>query len=158
MQLNYQFAHTSFGTVLVATSAKGVAHLSFVPTERAGLTELQKRFPNAVLNKKSDVLQKRALGALTKQTKVPLDLHGTPFQLHVWEALLKIPHGMVTTYGDIARHLGMPTASRAVGTAVGRNPVAVLVPCHRVISANGTFGNYHWGRERKVAILAREAA
>ena len=87
-----------------------------------------------------------------------LALKGTPFQLKVWEALLRIPEGRVLAYGDLARRLGDPAASRAVGTAIGQNPVGYLIPCHRVIQATGALGDYHWGADRKRAILALERA
>jgi AraC family transcriptional regulator of adaptative response/methylated-DNA-[protein]-cysteine methyltransferase len=87
-----------------------------------------------------------------------LHLRGTNFQIKVWEALLRIPAGQVTTYGQLAARIGQPAASRAVGSAVGHNPVAVLIPCHRVIRSLGEFGNYRYGAARKVALLAHEFA
>ena len=83
---------------------------------------------------------------------------GTPFQLRVWEALLRIPEGRVLAYGDVARQAGVPGAVRAVGTAIGQNPVAYLIPCHRVIQSSGALGDYHWGPARKRALLALERA
>jgi AraC family transcriptional regulator of adaptative response/methylated-DNA-[protein]-cysteine methyltransferase len=87
-----------------------------------------------------------------------LFLSGTNFQIKVWEALMRIPPGHVVAYGDIARYIGEPRAARAVGAAVGSNPVSLLVPCHRVIRKMGTFGNYRWGLARKKAILGWEMA
>ena len=97
---------------------------------------------------------------LSRRSGHPLHLHltGTNFQIKVWEALLRIPPGQVTTYGQIAARIGQPTATRAVGTAVGHNPIAVLIPCHRVIRGLGEFGNYRYGAARKVALLAHEYA
>ena len=85
-------------------------------------------------------------------------MKGTEFQLKVWETLLKIPVGQLTTYGNIAREIQMPQASRAVGTAIGDNPVAFLIPCHRIIQSTGILGGYHWGTTRKAAIIGWEAA
>lgn len=90
--------------------------------------------------------------------KIPLHLKGTDFQIKVWESILKIPKGKLVTYGDIATNINNSKASRAVGTAVGKNPVAYLIPCHRVIQASGNLGNYHWGATRKAAITGWEAA
>jgi methylated-DNA-[protein]-cysteine S-methyltransferase len=89
---------------------------------------------------------------------VPLRLVGTPFQVAVWEALLQVPYGATTTYGDLAARLGRPTASRAVGAANGRNPVSVIVPCHRLVGADGGLTGYGWGVERKAWLLAHEQA
>jgi AraC family transcriptional regulator of adaptative response/methylated-DNA-[protein]-cysteine methyltransferase len=94
----------------------------------------------------------------SKLNQIKLHLKGTPFQLKVWEALLKVPMGRLTTYGTIARQIALPTASRAVGTAIGDNPVAFLIPCHRIIQSTGLFGGYHWGSLRKTAIIGWEAA
>ena len=92
------------------------------------------------------------------KTEIGLHLLGTPFQIKVWEALLKIPEGKMTTYGTIATRLGDAKASRAVGTAVGRNPVSWLIPCHRVLGSDGALHGYHWGLVRKRSMLAMEAA
>ena len=90
--------------------------------------------------------------------QIKLHLAGTPFQLKVWESLLKIPMGHLTTYGDIAQTIQNPNASRAVGTAIGSNPVAFLIPCHRVIQNSGHIGGYMWGLDKKSAIIGWEAA
>jgi AraC family transcriptional regulator of adaptative response/methylated-DNA-[protein]-cysteine methyltransferase len=90
--------------------------------------------------------------------KIKLHLKGTPFQLKVWETLLKIPTGNLTSYGEIAKNMETPNASRAVGTAIGANPIAFLIPCHRVIQTTGNFGGYRWGNTRKTAIIGWEAA
>lgn len=96
--------------------------------------------------------------AVQRDTSVPLLLRGTGFQIHVWQALLAIPSGALVSYGAIAQALGKPKASRAVGTAVGNNPISVLIPCHRVIQQSGALGGYAWGLERKVALLGQELA
>ncbi|MEJ7677450.1 MAG: methylated-DNA--[protein]-cysteine S-methyltransferase [Segetibacter sp.] len=94
----------------------------------------------------------------SKLNQIKLHLRGTEFQLKVWETLLKIPMGQLTTYGSIAKQIQTPNASRAVGTAIGANPVAFLIPCHRIIQSTGVFGQYHWGSIRKTAIIGWEAA
>ena len=109
-----------------------------------------------------DVIQQNALYIFThdwsKLHQIKLHLKGTAFQLKVWEALLKIPMGQLSTYGNIAASIKNPNASRAVGTAIGSNPVAFLIPCHRVIQSTGTFGGYMWGPVRKTAMIGWEAA
>ena len=113
----------------------------------------------APLAQKAFVIAART-GDHKQRSKTPLSLHvrGTHFQLKVWEALLKIPHGALVTYGDIAKWIENPKASRAVGTAVGANAISLLIPCHRVILSSGIVHNYRWGAARKNAILAFEAA
>ena len=89
-------------------------------------------------------------------TKIPLHLKGTEFQCKVWEALLEIPYGTITTYSNIAEKVGRPKAQRAVGTAIGKNPILFLIPCHRVVAANGKLGGFYWGIDKKVMLLNRE--
>lgn len=162
MTIHYQFAHSPFGQLIAASTAKGVCHLSFEADKTTALANLQSRFPNAQCFEKDDELQHSALSFFQQDWKqldqVKLHLKGTPFQLKVWEALLKIPLGQLSTYGEIAKHIEQPTASRAVGTAIGSNPVAFLIPCHRVIQASGQIGGYHWGSNRKSAMIGWEAA
>jgi AraC family transcriptional regulator of adaptative response/methylated-DNA-[protein]-cysteine methyltransferase len=108
------------------------------------------------------MLQQHALFIFQKDWKglpeIKLHLKGTDFQLKVWDALLKIPAGRLSTYGSIGNQIDMPTASRAIGTAIGANPVGYLIPCHRVIQSTGEVGGYHWGPTRKAAMIAWEAA
>ncbi len=162
LHINYSFAETPFGNVIVAATAKGICHISFAETETTGLQALTAAFPNAQYKQVLDRMQQNALYIFThdwtKLSEIKLHLKGTPFQVKVWEALLKIPTGTLTTYGSIAQHLQQPTASRAVGSAVGDNPVAFLIPCHRVIQSGGAFGQYHWGSNRKTAMIGWEAA
>ena len=109
-----------------------------------------------------DLFQQNALFIFshdwTKLNEIKLHLKGTDFQLKVWETLLKIPLGKLVTYGSIAKEIKSPKASRAVGSAIGDNPVAFLIPCHRVIQSTGAFGQYHWGSARKTAMIGWEAA
>ena len=162
LQINYSFAETPFGNIIVASTAKGICHLAFADDEKAALNQLQLEFPKATFRQVVDTIQQNALFIFTQDwkdlSKIKLHLKGTPFQIKVWEALLKIPMGDVSTYSGIANSINNPNASRAVGTAIGDNPVAFLIPCHRVIRSTGDFGQYHWGSIRKTAMIGWEAA
>lgn len=162
LSINYCFTRTLFGEMLVASTSKGVCCMTFCDDREQALAELGHHFPFATFEKRPDEFQERALAVFsmnwTNLNEVKLHLRGTEFQLKVWEALLKIPLGTLTTYGDIANYLDSPNSSRAVGTAIGDNPVAFLIPCHRVIRSTGTLGGYHWGLTRKTAIIGWEAA
>lgn len=160
--IHYSFAETPFGGVIVASTTKGICHMTFVEEDEAqALTALQAKFPNAVYRRQLDERQQSAISIFTqdwnKLGAIKLHLKGTAFQLKVWETLLKIPMGKLTTYGTIADRLENPNASRAVGTAIGENPVAFLIPCHRVIRASGELGGYRWGLTRKMALIGWEA-
>jgi AraC family transcriptional regulator of adaptative response/methylated-DNA-[protein]-cysteine methyltransferase len=160
--INYSFAETPFGDVLIASTEKGICHISFVEDESTELALLKQEFGKATFNQKTDLQQQNALLIFKEDWKdieqVKLHLKGTSFQVKVWEALLKIPFGQVSTYNSIAKSIDQPNASRAVGTAIGNNPVAFLIPCHRVIRSTGVFGQYHWGPMRKTAMLGWEAS
>ena len=160
--INYSFAESPFGNIIVASTLKGICYMAFADDERSAFAALKKHFPNATYKQMVDIIQQHALYIFThdwsKLHQVKLHLKGTPFQLKVWETLLKIPMGKLSTYGNIAAQIQQPNAARAVGTAIGSNPVAFLIPCHRVIQSSGTFGNYMWGATRKTAIIGWEAA
>jgi AraC family transcriptional regulator of adaptative response/methylated-DNA-[protein]-cysteine methyltransferase len=162
LQINYSFAETPFGNIIVASTTKGICHLAFADNENEALQQLQLQFPNAKFRQVVDTIQQNALFVFTQDwkdlSKIKLHLKGTPFQIKVWEALLKIPMGDVSTYSGVANTINNPNASRAVGTAIGDNPVAFLIPCHRVIRSTGDFGQYHWGSIRKTAMIGWEAA
>ena len=162
LQINYSFAESPFGNILVASTKKGICHLAFADDAEKAFGELLKLFPNAHISQMVDAVQQNALFIFSQDWKnlseIKLHLKGTGFQLKVWETLLKIPMGQVTTYGDIAASVGNEKASRAVGSAVGDNPVAFLIPCHRVIKSTGAIGQYHWGSVRKTAMIGWEAA
>ncbi|ANI90452.1 cysteine methyltransferase [Arachidicoccus ginsenosidimutans] len=162
LSLNYSFAESPFGNLIVASTAKGVCYMAFAENEQEALFDLKKQFSNAVFHKKLDMLQQNALFIFqndwSKLPEIKLHLKGTDFQLKVWETLLKIPFGKLSTYGNVAEEIGNPSASRAVGTAIGSNPVAFLIPCHRVIRSSGTFDGYRWGNIRKTAIIGWEGA
>ncbi len=162
LSINYSFAESPFGDVLVAATPKGICHLAFADEQDDAFRVLQEKFPNAQFHQKVDATQQNALFIFTQDwsrlNEIKLHLKGTDFQLKVWEALLRIPMGQLSTYGDIASSVNSPNASRAVGTAIGDNPVALLIPCHRVIRASGELGGYHWGLARKAAIIGWEAS
>ncbi len=162
LTINYSFSTSRFGYVLIASTYKGICYMGFSDDDEIALIELQHRFPKASFTPQTDEIQKNALHIFTEdQSKVAhitLHLKATDFQLKVWETLLNIPLGNLTTYGTIARSIHKPKASRAVGTAIGRNPIAFLIPCHRVIPSTGAIGSYMWGTVRKTAIIGWEAS
>lgn len=157
--INYSVGRSPFGTVLIASSSKGIVHMGF--DERDSLARLRTTFPHARIIRKNDAMQKAALSVFRKPTALPrirLYVQGTPFQHKVWSALLSIPSGALSTYGAIAKRIKAPAAHRAVGSAIGANPIAFLIPCHRVIRASGALGDYHWGTARKKRMIAWESA
>ena len=162
LAINYCFAESPFGKIMVASTAKGICHMFFEDNEKDALSTLMLRFPGARYHQMGDQFQQDALFVFqndwTQLEQIKLHLVGTPFQLNVWKSLLSIPLGDLSTYGAIAQAIGKPKASRAVGTAIGSNPVAFLIPCHRVIQASGNMGGYRWGETRKSAMIAWEAA
>ena len=162
LSINYSFAESPFGNLIVASTSKGVCHMAFDDDETNALNNLKQKFPNATFQRKSDLIQQNALFLFqndwSQLPEIKLHLKGTQFQLKVWETLLKIPMGQLATYGGIARQIGRANASRAVGTAIGSNPVAFLIPCHRVIQSSGNIGGYMWGNTRKTAIIGWEGA
>src|SRR5690606_8306188 len=162
LSINYSFAESPFGNLIVASTSKGVCYMAFDPDEANALNNLIQKFPNATFQQKLDLIQQHALSIFQndwrKLSEIKLHLKGTDFQLKVWETLLKIPAGQLSTYGNIAAQIGNANASRAVGTAIGSNPVAFLIPCHRVIQSSGNIGGYMWGETRKTAIIGWESA
>ncbi|MDD4822961.1 MAG: methylated-DNA--[protein]-cysteine S-methyltransferase [Bacteroidales bacterium] len=160
MIIRYSIAETLFGRVIVASSQLGVCFLGFCEKQEPGLNELRARFPQNSFVEGSDEFQLAALSLIQpdkqERSEVRLHLMGTPFQLKVWKALLSVPSGSVTTYSQLAQLIGSPKAVRAVGNAVGKNPVSLLIPCHRVIRSDGLSGGYHWGADRKKCILEWE--
>lgn len=165
LTIRYGEHDSPFGPCLIGVTARGICWLAFVPAgERAlAFTALRDHWRGAALQEDGQgtraVVRRvfdRARSA--RDTPLPLLLKGTNFQLKVWEALLRVPIGAVTTYEGVAKAIDAPRAARAVGTAVGHNPVAFVIPCHRVIRATGAFGDYRWGAERKKALLAWEQA
>jgi AraC family transcriptional regulator, regulatory protein of adaptative response / methylated-DNA-[protein]-cysteine methyltransferase len=162
LSIHYSYAESPFGDLLIASTDKGICYMAFADDHPAALAALKSHFPQAAFQQIVDVAQQNALFIFTQDwqnlQQIKLHLKGTEFQLKVWEQLLKIPSGQLSTYGAIAQQIDQPAASRAVGTAIGSNPVAFLIPCHRVIQSTGTFGGYMWGPTRKTAMIGWEAA
>jgi AraC family transcriptional regulator of adaptative response/methylated-DNA-[protein]-cysteine methyltransferase len=160
--VKFGFHPSPFGECLIAVTPRGICHLAFTgPVSRhAALERLRHDWPRAELRADQPATRDAVARAFpaggAKRPPLALHIKGTNFQLKVWEALLQIPDGGVTTYGDIAGALHQPGASRAVGTAVGSNPVSWLIPCHRVIRSTGELGGYAWGIERKKVMLLKE--
>lgn len=161
--IDYGFHPCPFGIALVMATAKGVCGLAFGDEgeEKKILADMRARWPKATYREAPEHTAKIAaqiFGDGQQGSDVALHLLGTPWQVKVWQALLAIPQGKVSTYRAIAGSVASAGASRAVGTAVGRNPISWLIPCHRVLASDGTLHGYHWGLERKRAMLAIEAA
>lgn len=160
--INYRFTESPFGNLIIASTQKGICYMAFEEDNHKAFQSLKLKFPNAGLREKPDTIQQNALSIFQNDWRnlpeIKLHLKGTDFQLKIWETLLKIPLGKLTTYGDIASRIGSSNASRAVGTAIGSNPVAFLIPCHRVIRSSGNLGGYMWGNTRKSAIIGWESA
>ena len=159
--IRYGLHASPFGKCLVAVTERGICHLGFAQaSEGAAIDNLVADWKNARMiedNRGTAPLIEPIFDLKYRGKPLNIHLRGTNFQLKVWEALLKIPTGAVTTYEGLAQRIGQPAASRAVGTAVGHNPIAVLIPCHRVIRKVGEFGNYRYGALRKKALLAYES-
>jgi AraC family transcriptional regulator of adaptative response/methylated-DNA-[protein]-cysteine methyltransferase len=162
--IRYGFHPSPFGTALIMATDYGLAGLAFADdgAEAESLADMQRRWPRA------EYVEDRAGTAPLAQrifnphkwrpdTPLKIVFIGSDFEIRVWETLLKVPFGCATTYSDVARHIGRPSAARAVGAAVGRNPFAFVVPCHRVLGRTGNLTGYHWGLTRKRAILGWEA-
>ena len=163
LEMHYLFSPSSFGDVIIASTKKGISHIAFVDEGRQkAVATLQAAFPFATLSNQADDNNSCAANIFQLNWdnigEVRLHLKATKFQMKVWESLIKVPAGSLTTYHQLAQQIGNAKASRAVGSAVASNPVAVLIPCHRVIRSTGVFGNYHWKPERKAAIIGWEAA
>jgi len=160
LSIRYGWFDSPFGQALAMGTGKGLCGLAFAAeTGRdAAFADMCSRWPQATFVEDKSALAPWINAALTQSGTANLHLIGAPFQIKVWEALLTIPSGQVTTYSQIAACVGTPKAARAVGTAVGRNPVSWLIPCHRALRKSGGLGGYHWGLPVKRAMLAWEAA
>ena len=159
LEIRYGTHPSPFGACFVAITERGICRFSFDPSK--AIQQLKADYGNATLVQDAahtQTLIERIFLPANSDTPLTLDLRGTNFQIQVWEALLRIPAGGLVTYRNIASAIGSPNATRAVGTAVGKNPVPLLIPCHRVIRATGEFGQYAFGSERKKAILGWEMA
>lgn len=160
--INYSVADCFLGHILVAQTTKGICQVSLGSSNAELLKNLALKYPNATINSQAELLapaQKAILNYIEgKQTHInlPLDIQGTPFQKQVWRHLQTIPYGSTRSYKEIAQALDKPTAARAVAQACAKNPVAIVIPCHRVVKQNGELSGYFWGKERKKALLERE--
>jgi AraC family transcriptional regulator of adaptative response/methylated-DNA-[protein]-cysteine methyltransferase len=165
LKINYGFHPSPFGECMLAITDRGICGMAFELNGNRcdAVDDLRRRWKNAVIVENSSMTANTAdrifSGNWRDQTaKLKLFIHGTNFQIKVWEALLRIPMGKMVTYEEIASYVGKPRAARAVGQAVASNPIAYLIPCHRVIRKIGEFGGYRWGSARKKAILGWEMA
>jgi AraC family transcriptional regulator of adaptative response/methylated-DNA-[protein]-cysteine methyltransferase len=162
VQITYGFHPTPFGECLLALTPRGICRLSFLAegSRKQAVTQLKESWESAQLKEDSRATESvagRIFGDLWPRRKqLHLVVRGTNFQIKVWDALLRIPEGSVASYQHVASMIGMPDAARAVGNAVAQNPVAYLIPCHRVIRSVGGFGSYRWGTARKKALLLWE--
>ncbi|HEY1021012.1 MAG TPA: methylated-DNA--[protein]-cysteine S-methyltransferase [Flavisolibacter sp.] len=160
LTIQYSFAQSPFGNLVIGSTSRGICFMAFCAGEAEGFTALREKFPCARFRQQADAQHQNALRIFQddwrRMDRIKLHLKGTPFQLKVWQTLLSVPAGRLATYGDVARQTGLTGASRAVGTAIGSNPVAFLIPCHRVIQATGMLGGYRWGSARKAAIIGWE--
>lgn len=165
LNISYSVQESPFGRVLIGSTRRGICQLLFenANEEIDPAPLIRERFPNARLYAMETNFHRKAAKVLNDgvdraEESEPVILHvkGTPFQLNIWRALLQIPVGSLATYSDIAKAAGKPSASRAAGSAIGKNPVAYMIPCHRVIRSTGVIGHYHWGRARKTAMIGFE--
>lgn len=166
LDMAYGFHASPFGEALLMTTERGIAGLAFVnedagQTRADALADMMQRWPKATYAERREATSRYAsvifdASRWSREQPVRLIMIGTDFDVRVWETLLKIPMGRAVSYTDIARHIGQPSASRAVGSAVGRNPISFVVPCHRVLRGDGSLGGYHWGLTRKRALIGWE--
>lgn len=149
-----------FGPICIASCAQGITHMLF-DGEKTARQRVLKTHPQARLTVQGDAHHQAALSHISAPhapKQVWLALTGTPFQIQVWKALLDVALGETSSYGAVAQRIARPKAARAVGAAIGKNPISFIVPCHRILAANGSLGGYYWGSEKKKAILDWEAA
>ena len=158
--IRYSFYPSIFGDILIADDTTYLCWLSFADDKDSSLQELQNKYRSSELIQESSELQKIALDCISNKWEnifnIPIHLHGTQFQQDVWAELQKIPLGQTKTYKQIAEAIGRPKAVRAVWSAIGANPIAIIIPCHRVVSSDGSLGEYHWGIEKKIAMIKWE--
>ena len=160
LEIYWGWFDSPFGLALVMGTAKGICGIAFASETgtEAAMEDMAARWPRATYVEDPMMLKPLVDTAFAQKGETRLHMIGAPFQIKVWEALLQIPSGNVTTYSEIAQAVGKPRAVRAVGTAVGRNPVSWLIPCHRALRKTGALGGYHWGLPVKRALLAWESA
>jgi AraC family transcriptional regulator of adaptative response/methylated-DNA-[protein]-cysteine methyltransferase len=163
LEIAYGFHPSLFGTALIMATARGLCGLAFGDEgeEEAALADMRARWPKARLvadERATAPYAERIFHRLPRPSSLSIQLFGTPWQIKVWQALLALPEGGAATYRSVAERVCDARAARAAGAAIGRNPIALLIPCHRVLAANGALTGYHWGQSRKRAMLALEAA
>ena len=162
MNINYTIVASSMGRLLVAMTERGVCAVRMSDTDAELEKDLREEFPHAEIKRDDSALREHVHKILNhldnNETRLdlPLDIRATAFQRQVWEKLRAIPYGQTVSYGDVAKALGKPGAVRAVGRACATNPVALVIPCHRVVREDQTLGGYRWGLERKKKLLAKE--
>jgi len=158
-KISYQFKISSFGETLIMSNEMGLCGLAFCDHlgKDTVLADMKARWPKASYEKDTIFSDKEFKAILDQTKQVELCLIGSKLQIHVWKALLKIPPGKVTSYTTLAKHIGKPKAVRTVATAIGKNPLCWLIPCHRVLRANGDLGGYHWGLNIKKNMLTCES-
>jgi AraC family transcriptional regulator of adaptative response/methylated-DNA-[protein]-cysteine methyltransferase len=164
LKITYGFALSPFGQVLIAETNRGICHLSFTGNEgrERAIHTLRAEWPAAKFERADERVRKLAETIFARdpgnssRRRLRALVRGTPFQLRVWRALLRVPSGSLTTYGRLSNAIAQPGAARAVGSAVGANPIAFIIPCHRVIRETGVLGNYRWDSVRKCAMIGWE--
>ena len=159
LDISYEYKNSPFGKALIMNSKYGICGLAFCDqvNEEIALADMMSRWPSATYSAENIFSDLEFKSVLDQTTKINLCLIGSPLQLQVWSALLKIPAGKVTNYKTLAKHIGKPKAVRAIATAIGRNPLCWLIPCHRVLRTNGELGGYHWGLKVKTTMLRFES-
>jgi len=161
LHIDYQLFESIFGIISVASTEFGICFIEFCKTDIETISKLKKLFPKSIINKNYHTFHNDAMSIFNKKevkNEIKLHIKASKFQIDVWKILLQIPSGTLTTYSEIAYKLRNNKASRAVGNAVGKNIIAIIIPCHRVVKKSGEFGNYKWGINRKMDIINWEKA
>lgn len=158
-EIEYGFSDSPFGDIVIARTDKGICDLQFLDYSRMQtIHELGLRWGKYTPTTQNDDMARQVSHLVFRSAahQLPVDLHGTDFQQCIWNELMNIPFGRTVSYGEVARRIGQPESVRAVATAIGQNPVAVIVPCHRVIRSDGSYGDYHWGSDLKRRLIEWE--
>lgn len=161
--ISFSKNNSILGSVLIASTSNGICFVSFPNNQKDSLDELKRKFPNQTLIDKQEPIHLKVVNCINETLNediqnIPLDIQGTEFQKRVWAELGKIAVGKTATYSEIAQRIGSPKAVRAVGNAIGKNPIALIIPCHRVLRTSGQLGGYKWGIDLKKRILESEKA
>ncbi|WP_177764640.1 methylated-DNA--[protein]-cysteine S-methyltransferase [Flavobacterium sp. I3-2] len=158
LDISYEYYQTKIGTLLIASTNLGICYVAFETKEKPALPYLKEIYKNAYFKIEKNKQHQYVLDFIdgNESQEITFHIKGTDFQMNVWNALLDIPKGSLTSYGEIAKRINKPKAFRAVGTAIGNNPISLLIPCHRVIQSNGSFGGYMWGLPTKFLLIGWE--